>query len=191
MASLNRCCFIGNLGQDPEMKYMPSGDAVANVSIACNETWKDRDSGEKQERVEWVRLVFFKKLAEIVGEYLAKGSQIYAEGRMQTRKWTDKQGVDRYSTEIVCDKMVMLGSKDGSQGQQREQRPAAAEHGSTRQPAKKGGGASFDDMSDDIPFAVLDIHHSTGACSRHEKKSLLCMRSPETTYVVSKTTPKF
>lgn len=113
MASINKCIFIGNLGREPEMRYMPSGDAIANFSIACTENFKDK-SGAKQERTEWIRIAMFGKLAEIAGEYLKKGSSVYIEGRMQTRKWQNKDGVDQYTTEIVADRMQMLGGRGGS-----------------------------------------------------------------------------
>ena len=115
MASVNKCIFIGNLGRDPEIRYMPGGDAVANFSIACTENFKDK-SGAKQERTEWVRISMFGKLAEIAGEYLKKGSSVYVEGRMQTRKWQNKEGVDQYTTEIIADRMQMLGGRGGSGG---------------------------------------------------------------------------
>jgi single-strand DNA-binding protein len=106
---VNKAIIVGHLGQDPEVKYMPSGSAVANVSIATTESWKDKNSGEKQEKTEWHRVIFFGRLAEVVGEYMKKGSQVYVEGRLQTRKWTDKNGVERYTTEIVANEMQMLG----------------------------------------------------------------------------------
>jgi len=108
---LNKVTLIGNLGADPEVRYMPSGGAVANVSLATTFRWKDRDTKEKKESTEWHRVVFFNRLAEVVGEYLRKGSQIYIEGRLQTRKWKDKDGIDRYSTEIIATEMQMLGGK--------------------------------------------------------------------------------
>ena len=108
--SVNKVILIGHLGKDPEVRYMPNGEAVANVSIATSENWKDK-SGEKQEKTEWHNLVFYKRLAEIVGEYLKKGSQIYVEGRLQTRKWQTKEGQDRYTTEIIVNEMKMLGGK--------------------------------------------------------------------------------
>lgn len=129
MASLNKCFFIGNLTRDPEIKYMASGEAVANVSIACNEQWKNKN-GEKQESVEFVNLVFYKKLAEIVGEYCKKGSSIHVEGKMKTRKWQTKEGQDRYTTEIIVNEMQMLGGS----------------------PEKAAPTCSFADMDDNIPF---------------------------------------
>ncbi len=152
MASLNKASLIGHLGRDPETRYMPNGDAVANVSIATSEQWTDKASGEKKERTEWHRLVFYRRLAEIAGEYLMKGSQIYVEGRIRTRKWQDKEGVDRYTTEIHVDELVMLGSprSDASTSSRRAEERGEPE----RQPppaAKKPAG-KFDDMEDDIPF---------------------------------------
>ena len=113
---VNKVILIGNLGQDPDVKYMPSGGAVANVTIATTDSWKDRQSGEQQERTEWHRVVFFNRLAEIVGEYLRKGSQVYVEGRLQTRKWQGQDGQDRYTTEIVANEMQMLGGRGGGGG---------------------------------------------------------------------------
>lgn len=156
MASVNKVILIGNLGADPETRFLPSGDAVANIRIATTENWKDK-SGEKQEHTEWHRVSFFGKLAEIAGEYLKKGSPVYIEGRIRTRKWQDKEGQDRFSTEIVADRMQLLGSRgggsaaSGGDSTQREPR-GAAEAGGSKPAAKKGGGASFDDMDDDIPF---------------------------------------
>ena len=151
MASVNKVILIGNLGRDPETRYMPDGGAVTNVSIATTETWKDK-SGETQEKTEWHRVAFFGKLAEIAGEYLKKGSQVYVEGRLQTRKWQDKDGQDKYTTEIVADRMQMLGSRQGmgggdrEAGGERESRPAAKPAGA------KPAGSKFDDFEDDIPF---------------------------------------
>jgi single-strand DNA-binding protein len=153
MASVNKVILIGNLGRDPEVRYMPSGDAVANISIATTETWKDKN-GEKQEQTEWHRVALFGKTAEIAGEYLKKGSQVYIEGRLQTRKWTDKEGQERYTTEIRADRMQMLGSRSG--GSERmpsadEERAPAPAAGKKPAPAGKGGG-NLEDMEDDIPF---------------------------------------
>ncbi len=111
---VNKVILIGNLGQDPEMRYMPNGNAVANATVATSESWKDKNTGEAQEKTEWHRVVFFRRLAEIVGEYLKKGSKVYIEGRLQTRKWTDKDGQDRNTTEIVADQMQMLDSRGGA-----------------------------------------------------------------------------
>ncbi|MBY0267197.1 MAG: single-stranded DNA-binding protein [Burkholderiales bacterium] len=156
MASVNKVILVGNLGRDPEVRYMPSGDAMANLNLATTDSWKDKKSGDKQEKTEWHRVVMFGKTAEIAGEYLKKGSQVYIEGRLQTRKWTDKEGQERYTTEIVADRMQMLGSRGGGSGSYggdgggEAREPAAASSG--KAPAKKGGGGSFDDMDDDIPF---------------------------------------
>lgn len=145
--SVNKVILIGHLGKDPEVRYMPNGEAVANVSIATSENLKDK-SGEKQEKTEWHNLVFYKRLAEIVGEYLKKGSQIYVEGRLQTRKWQTKEGQDRYTTEIIVNEMKMLGGSRESH--QSEERPARqdAEPAITPKPAK----GSFDNFNNDIPF---------------------------------------
>ncbi len=161
MASVNKCIFIGNLGRDPEMRYMPSGEAVANFSIACTDTFKSK-TGEKQERTEWVRISMFGRQAEVAGEYLKKGSSVYIEGRMQTRKWQNKEGHDQYTTEIVADRMQMLGGRSGgasydggmdqSSGSddynQAPSNPASAKPAAAAKPA----GAGFDDFEDDIPF---------------------------------------
>ncbi|HSN42150.1 MAG TPA: single-stranded DNA-binding protein [Burkholderiales bacterium] len=154
MASVNKVILIGNLGADPETRYLPSGDAVTNIRIATTDTWKDK-SGEKQEHTEWHRVAFFGKLAEIAGEYLKKGSPVYVEGRIRTRKWQDKDGQDRYSTEIVADRMQLLGGRGGgSETMARE--PAAAGGGDAKAPQSRkgggGGGGGFDEMDDDIPF---------------------------------------
>ena len=113
MASVNKVILIGNLGKDPETRYMPNGDAVTNITLATTETWKDKN-GEKQEKTEWHRVTFYRKLAEIAGEYLKKGRPVYVEGRLETRKWTDKAGVERYTTDVIASDMKMLGSKPGS-----------------------------------------------------------------------------
>ena len=155
MASVNKVILVGNLGRDPETRYAPDGGAITNVSIATTETWKDKN-GEKQEKTEWHRVVFFSKLAEIAGEYLKKGSQVYVEGRLQTRKWQDKDGQDKYSTEIVADRMQMLGSRQGMGGGERGDREAPADReGGARpsgKPAPAKSGNKFDDFEDDIPF---------------------------------------
>lgn len=153
MASVNKVILIGHLGRDPELRYMPNGDAVCNVSIATSETWKDKTTGEKQEATEWHNLTFYRKLAEIAGEYLKKGSPIYVEGSLHTRKWQDKDGNDRYTTEIRVSEMKMLGSKgDGGQRQQADN--GSRQQGSNKQRPSSGssGGGGFDDMDDDIPF---------------------------------------
>lgn len=150
---VNKVILVGNLGRDPEVRYSPNGQAVANVTIATSESWKDKTSGEKQERTEWHRIVFFGRLAEIAGEYLKKGAQIYVEGRLQTRKWQDKDGHDRYTTEIVASEMQMLGSRGGAgmpSEPAMESAPAGPSSGSgARSGAKAAAGADFDD---DIPF---------------------------------------
>jgi single-strand DNA-binding protein len=161
MASVNKVIIVGNLGRDPETRYMPDGGAITNISVATTDKWKDKN-GEMQEKTEWHRVAFFGKLAEIAGEYLKKGSQVYVEGRLQTRKWQDKEGADKYTTEIVANQMQMLGPRQGMGGGDRggadaperqdgaagaASRPAA----SGAKPAAKSGG-KFDDFEDDIPF---------------------------------------
>ena len=151
MASVNKVILIGNLGADPETRYLPSGDAVTNIRIATTDTWKDK-SGEKQEHTEWHRVAFFGKTAEIAGEYLKKGSPVYIEGRIRTRKWQDKEGQERYSTEIVADRMQLLGGRGaGGESMAREPAAATASAGAPKSSPRKGGGA-FDEMDDDIPF---------------------------------------
>lgn len=156
---VNKVILIGNLGQDPEVKYMPSGGAVTNVTIATSETWKDKSSGEKQERTEWHRVVFFQRLAEIAGEYLKKGSKVYVEGRLQTRKWQDKDGQDRYTTEIIASEMQMLDGRGagagggGMGGGDYNQSSQSSQPSRQSSPAPSGGnGGGFDDFDDDIPF---------------------------------------
>lgn len=157
MASVNKVILIGNLGRDPEIRYMPSGDALATLSVATTDSWKDK-SGEKQERTEWHRVSMFGRLAEIAGEYLKKGSQVYIEGRIQTRKYTDKDGVEKYSTEIVANEMKMLGGRSASGGMaemdsapRASPRPASSGGGASA-PARAPAGGAFDDLEDDIPF---------------------------------------
>jgi single-strand DNA-binding protein len=156
MASVNKVILIGNLGRDPETRYMPEGGAITNISIATTDVWKDKN-GEKQEKTEWHRVAFFGKLAEIAGEYLKKGSQVYVEGRLQTRKWQDKEGVDKYTTEVIADRMQMLGSRQGMGGGAErgggggEEREAGGGARAAAKPAAKAGG-KFDDFEDDIPF---------------------------------------
>ena len=171
MASVNKVIIVGNLGRDPETRYMPNGEAVTNIAVATTESWKDKTSGEKKELTEWHRITFYRKLAEIAGQYLKKGSQIYIEGRLQTRKWTDKENVERYTTEIIADSMQMLGSRQGmgggapmdddyaggapaarqsSGGGQGGGAGAGAGAGNARPPAKSA--PNFNDMDDDIPF---------------------------------------
>jgi single-strand DNA-binding protein len=145
MASVNKVILVGNLGRDPEVRYMPSGDAMVNLSLATTDTWKDKN-GDRQEKTEWHRVVMFGRLAEIAGEYLKKGSQAYIEGRLQTRKWTDKEGQDKYTTEIVGDRMQMLGGRSSSGGE--------FSGSSEKSQPQNGGGFSggIDDLVDDIPF---------------------------------------
>ena len=161
MASVNKVILVGNLGRDPETRYMPDGGAVTNFSIATTDSWKDK-AGEKQEKTEWHRISTFQRLAEIAGEYLKKGSQVYIEGRLQTRKWTDKDGVEKYTTEIIADKMQMLGSRQGmgsdagggssGGGDYARSSSSGAGSGASKPAAAKGGAAKFDDFEDDIPF---------------------------------------
>lgn len=156
--SVNKAILIGRCGKDPETRYMTNGDAVTNVSIATSETWKDK-SGEKQEKTEWHNLTFYKRLAEIVGEYVKKGSEIYVEGKISTRKWQDKEGKDRYTTEIICHEMKMLGGKrDAGSGDPSEHHSGAVDQKNpTYSQASNPAGApaangSFDDFDDDVPF---------------------------------------
>ena len=145
MASVNRVIIVGNLGRDPETRYMPNGDAVTNIAVATTESWKDKNTGEKKELTEWHRITFYRKLAEVVAQYLKKGSSIYVEGKLQTRKWTDKDGVERYTTEIIADSMQMLGSgpkqDDGAPQSRPQQRPQNQEFSTPDR---------F--VSDDVPF---------------------------------------
>ena len=166
MASVNKVILVGNLGRDPEVRYMPNGEAVCNFSIATTDSWKDK-SGAKQERTEWHNIVMYRKLAEIAGEYLKKGRPVYVEGRLQTRKWQTKEGQDRYTTEIIADQMQMLGGRDGGgsnasydggmdQGNDYGDYNQAPSKGQVKPaPAAKpatASGSSFDDFDDDIPF---------------------------------------
>ena len=170
MASVNKVIIVGNLGKDPEMRSFPSGDQVANVTIATTDKWKDKQSGEMKEATEWHRIVFNGRLAEIVGQYLRKGSQVYVEGSLRTRKWTDQSGVEKYTTEIRADQMQMLGSRQGMGGSgaghdegggydaprhsaapaSRPSAPPAPRQAPAPAPSKASSG--FDDMDDDIPF---------------------------------------
>jgi len=155
MAGVNKVIIVGNLGQDPEVKYMPNGGAVCNISVATSDTWKDKSSGEQREKTEWHRIVMFRRLAEIAGEYLKKGSKVYIEGKLQTRKWQDQQGNDRYTTEIVADQMQMLDSKGGgsadysSQGQAPRQ---SAPQQSQPQAQAQSAPPADNSFEDDIPF---------------------------------------
>jgi len=157
MASVNKVILIGNLGRDPEVRYAPSGSAICNVTLATSRNWKNRDTGERQEETEWHRVVFYDRLAEIAGEYLKKGRPVYIEGRLKTRKWTDKDGVEKYTTEIVADQMQLLGGREGmggapEDGGDRPARSAPAPRAAAPKPAAKSSSTGFDDMDDDIPF---------------------------------------
>jgi len=142
---VNKVIIVGNLGTDPEVRYMPSGGAVTNISVATSEAWKDKTSGEAQERTEWHRIVFFNRLAEIAGEYLKKGSKVFIEGSLRTRKWQDNSGQDRYTTEIVAREMQMLDSKGGGSSDFSSKKSEAA-------PKSSSSDANLDDFDDDIPF---------------------------------------
>ena len=170
MASVNKVIIVGNLGRDPEIRYTPNGSAVCNVSVATTRSWKNKESGDKSEETEWHRVVFYDKLAEIAGEYLKKGRSVYVEGRLKTRKWQDKDGVEKYTTEIVASDMQMLGSREGmgqgapsggedsgyggGGGGGSYERPAPASRpaaAAANRPAAKSS-TGFDNMDDDIPF---------------------------------------
>ena len=159
---VNKVILVGNLGQDPETRYMPSGGAVTNLSIATSESWKDKQTGEKKERMEWHRVVFFNRLAEIAGEYLKKGSKVYVEGSLRTREW-EKDGIKRYSTEIVASEMQMLDSRGAGGGDyaqsydnqgagQSAAQPSAAQQGGGSPPMQQAPAGNFDNFDDDIPF---------------------------------------
>lgn len=161
MASLNKVIIIGHLGKDPEVRYAPSGDAVCNFSVATSESWKDKNTGEKKEQTEWHKVSMFGKLAEIASQYLTKGSLVYIEGKLQTRKWQDKEGNDRYTTEIRADQMKMLGGKDSQQRSSNDDGyQPAPQRQQPRQSSGGGGGSSsrFDDLGDDIPFVTASAH---------------------------------
>ena len=164
MASVNKVILIGNLGRDPEVRYAPSGSAICNITLATSRNWKDKTTGERQEETEWHRVVFYDRLAEIAGEYLKKGKSVYIEGRLKTRKWQDKEGVEKYTTEIIAQEMTMLGGREGpggggddaggyGEGAPRAARPAPAARpaGGAAKPAPKSS-TGFDGMDDDIPF---------------------------------------
>jgi single-strand DNA-binding protein len=161
MASVNKVILIGNLGRDPETRYSADGAAITNITLATTDSWKDKATGEKKEQTEWHRVVFFGRLAEIAGEYLRKGRPVYIEGRLRTRKWTDKEGQERYTTEVTADVMQMLGSREGMGGGAAAggadyddggaaPAPSRAPSGGSRAPAKPS--ANIADMDDDIPF---------------------------------------
>jgi single-strand DNA-binding protein len=145
---INKVILIGNLGADPEVRYMPSGGAVANVTIATSENWKDKATGENQERTEWHRVVFFNRLAEIVGEYLRKGSKVYVEGSLRTRKWQDQSGADKYTTEIVAAEMQMLDSR----GQGAPSAPRSQQHAQDSHATPQSAPMAAEEFDDDIPF---------------------------------------
>lgn len=154
MASVNKVILVGNLGADPETRYMPNGDAVVNIRVATTESWKDKASGEKKELTEWHRVVFYRKLAEIAGQYLKKGSQVYIEGRIRTRKWQGQDGQDRYTTEIEAQEMQMLGRREGMGGADasRDSSASGRPAGRPAPSAPPAGNGSFNDVEDDIPF---------------------------------------
>ena len=145
---VNKVILVGNLGKDPEVRYSPSGSAMANVTLATTESWKDKQTGEKQEKTEWHRVVFFNRLAEIVGEYLKKGSQVYVEGRLQTRKWQGQDGQDRYTTEIVANEMQMLGGRAGGGTSDW----GASQDSGAGQSTPPSSSPPADDFDDDVPF---------------------------------------
>jgi single-strand DNA-binding protein len=167
MASINKVILIGNLGRDPEVRYTPNGAAICNIAIATSRNWKDKTSGEKVEETEWHRVVFYDRLAEIAGEYLKKGRSVYVEGRLKTRKWQDKEGVEKYTTEIIADNMQLLGGRDGggsgdesgnyqprsalTQNSGNERPAVGTSRPAPTKPAAKTS-TGFDDMDDDIPF---------------------------------------
>jgi single-strand DNA-binding protein len=158
MPSVNKVILMGNLGRDPEVRFMPNGDAVCNFSIATTDTWKDK-AGERQEKTEWHNIVMYRRLAEIAGEYLKKGRPVYLEGRLQTRKWQTKEGQDRYTTEVIADSMQMLGGRDGpapAQESQPSSQPEARDEfdqtPSRNNQSGSSNSSSFDEFEDDIPF---------------------------------------
>tara|TARA_B100000035_G_scaffold315425_1_gene336069 strand:+ start:33421 stop:33894 length:474 start_codon:yes stop_codon:yes gene_type:complete len=157
MPSVNKVILMGNLGRDPEVRFMPNGDAVCNFSIATTDSWKDK-AGERQEKTEWHNIVMYRRLAEIAGEYLKKGRPVYLEGRLQTRKWQTKEGQDRYTTEIIVDSMQMLGGRDGAptQDSQPSSQPEAKDEfdqtPSRNNQSGSSNSSSFDEFEDDIPF---------------------------------------
>src|SRR3954452_11405604 len=160
MASVNKVIVIGNLGRDPEIRYTPNGNAVCNVSVATTRTWKAKDSGDKVEATEWHRVVFYDRLAEIAGEYLKKGRSVYVEGRLKTRKWQDKDGAEKYTTEIIAEEMKMLGGREGMGGGA-DDRGQPSGYGNRPHPASRPAAVAkaapksstgFDSMDDDIPF---------------------------------------
>ena len=153
MASVNKVIIVGNAGRDPDMRYAPDGTAFCNVTVATTDTWKDRQTGEKKEATEWHKVVFSGKLAEIAGQYLKKGRPVYIEGSLRTRKWTNKEGVDQYTTEIRADQMQMLGSKDGGEDRQESRQEPRRQPARSEPAAQSGGG--FADFDSDIPFSFV------------------------------------
>ncbi len=151
MASVNKVILVGNLGKDPEVRYMPSGEAVTNITLATTDSWKDKNSGEKKEATEWHRVVFFRKLAEIAGQYLKKGSQVYIEGALKTRKW-EKDGHTNYTTEIVADSMQMLGRREGGGSPEMERGERSSSNAPAARPAPQPASSGIADFEDDIPF---------------------------------------
>ena len=157
---VNKVILVGNLGQDPEIRYMPNGGAVANMTVATTESWNDKQTGERQEKTEWHRVVMFRKLAEIAGEYLKKGSQVYIEGKLQTRKWQDNNGNDRYTTEIIANEMQMLGSRGGGGGQYQNQgqgQSSGAFSKTSPAQSQNQGNSTGGSRPDDVPFDDDDI----------------------------------
>lgn len=152
---VNKVILVGNLGQDPETRMMQNGNAVTNISIATSESWKDKQTGQQQERTEWHRVVFYNRLAEIAGEYLSKGSKVYVEGTLRTRKWQDNNGQDRYTTEIISNEMQMLDSRgmnSGADGGGGNYQPTSAPAAAPQQQPATAGADNFNDFDDDIPF---------------------------------------
>lgn len=148
MSGINKVILIGRLGNDPEVKYMQNGGAVANISVATSEKWKDKNTGEQKEHTEWHRITFYRRLAEVVGEYLHKGSMIYVEGKLQTRKWQDQQGNDRYTTEIIANNMQMLDSRGSAAPAQDQHNQAKSNGYQTQQPST----SNMDDFDEEMPF---------------------------------------
>lgn len=158
MPSVNKVIIVGNLGRDPETRYMPNGEAVTNVAVATTESWKDKNSGDKKEITEWHRITFYRKLAEVAGQYLKKGSSVYIEGRLQTRKWTDKDGVERYTTEIIADVMQMLGGRPGGGN---TNSGGDDDYGSSA-PAPRSGGGGGGTASASAPSRRNNFNESDG-----------------------------
>ncbi len=152
MQGINKAIIVGTLGKDPEMRFTQAGKAVANLSVATSEKWKDKQTGQQQEATEWHRVVAFDRLAEIMGEYLTKGSQVYIEGKIQTRKWQDNDGKDRYSTELVANQMQMLGGGNKQQSQGSQQQESQPRQEPSQQGATPSGGSNFNDFDNDVDF---------------------------------------